>query len=288
MRRDWLDSEANEDRWMVSYADFITLLFAFFVVMYAISSVNDEKYRVLSATLAETFSTDVASPDPIQIGEPTLTASPHVIDVPDTQGFADQDPGNTSLRTRINEMETALGGFAAQEGVSLQSDNEWIEMHLDADLFFDPGRAQLTPQARQLLEQTVQALVTNPNPITIEGYTDNVPTNGGRFPSNWELSAARASSVARYFVERGIRAIRLSAVGYGENHPLATNATPEGRASNRRVVVVVARDAQSARNRNAGLGIALIKGREAQEMDPNVVQQRTTDGGLLFTVEPGR
>ena len=140
MRREILEDESNTDRWMVSYADFITLLFAFFVVMYAISSVNDEKYRVLSATLSEAFAIDLASPDPIQVGEPTLTASPHVVDLPDSTALADQEYGDTYVVDPVDAAESLLGGFASQEGVSLKSDNDWLELNLDASVLFQPGK----------------------------------------------------------------------------------------------------------------------------------------------------
>ena len=291
MRRDLLEDEANADRWMVSYADFITLLFAFFVVMYAISSVNDEKYRVLSATLAEAFDVDIAaaSLDPMQTGEPALAASPHIVDLPDSTALADQEEGNTFMEDPVAAAESLLGGFAELEGVSVESNKEWLEISLDAELLYDAGQIQLRDEARTLLEPAVQLILSNKRPITIEGYTDNVPVQSSIHASNWEISAARASAVARYFVEQGVRAERVSAVSYGENHPIATNATPDGRAANRRVVVVIARRAGVSRNLNAAPGssaFALVRGAQAPEMDPGVVQVRTPEGGLRFTNEP--
>ena len=290
MRRDQLEDEANADRWMVSYADFVTLLFAFFVVMYAISSVNDEKYRVLSATLAEAFDVDIAaaSLDPMQTGEPSLAASPHIVDLPDSTALADQEEGNTFMEDPVAAAESLLGGFAELDGVSIESNNEWLEISLDAEVLFDAARTQLSDEARSLLESAVKLTLSNKNPITIEGYTDNVPVQSSIHPSNWEVSAARASAVARYFVEQGVRAERVSAVGYGENHPIATNATPDGRAANRRVVVVIARRAGGSRNLNADPGtsaFAVVRGAQAPEMDPSVVQMRTPEGGLRFTNE---
>ena len=286
IRRDWLEDEGNSERWMVSYADFITLLFAFFVVMYAISSVNDEKYRVLSDTLAEAFNVDAASIDPIQVGEPALVSSPHVVDLPDATAFADQAEGDTQMQTQNTELETALGGFAEDAGISLHSTNDWLELSINSDVLFGSGAARLSEDAVELLSQTAETVLSTNNPITIEGYTDNVDANSTLYPSNWELSAARASAVARLFVESGVRANRISAVGYGENHPVATNATPGGRAQNRRVVVVLARDVQTARNRNTTTAVAVIQGRQAPALDEGVTQTRKEDGGLLFTAEP--
>ena len=117
-----------------------------------------------------------------------------------------------------------------------------------------------------------------------------MPSESALYPSNWEVSSARASAVARYFVSQGIRAERISAVGYGENFPLATNATPDGRAANRRVVIVLARRMDASRNLNANPGASAFtfaRSTAAQEIDDDVVQVRKPDGGLLFSNEPG-
>ncbi|MEM7079551.1 MAG: OmpA family protein [Pseudomonadota bacterium] len=294
MRRDWLEEEGNDDRWMVSYADFITLLFAFFVVMYAISSVNDEKYRVLSDTLKEAFDNDAASLEPIQLGEPSLVSSPHVVDLPDAEAFADLYEGDTFIEQTPEEVPIPKkdpahqSGFKDAEGVSLHSNNNWIEFNLDASLLFGAGSARLTEPARRALGATLETLRDSQNPITVEGYTDNVPASSTLYPSNWELSAARASAVARFYVEQGIRAERLTAVGYGENHPLQTNATPGGRDANRRVVVVLARDGNAARNLNGGQTSAVAVVRQAAErsLDDRVLQTRTPEGGLRFSNAP--
>jgi chemotaxis protein MotB len=288
MRRRYIEADNDTDRWMVSYADFITLLFAFFVVMYAISSVNDEKYRVLSATLAETFAVDSASTDPIQVGEPNLTASPHVVDLPDSEAFADHEYGDTFVKDPLDAAESLLGGFARMEGVSVASNNDWLELNLDANVLFAPGQTKLTQAAFNVLAQTVELISSTQNPLTIEGFTDNVPSESKAYPSNWEVSAARASAVARYFVSQGVRGERISAVGYGENFPVATNATPEGRSANRRVVVVIARRTDVSRNLNANPdagAFAVLRAGPDEELDPRVVKSRTPEGGLIFTTE---
>ena len=284
MRRDLLEDEGNTERWMISYADFITLLFAFFVVMYAISSVNNEKYRVLSHTLAEAFQVHASSMDPIQIGEPTRSPSPHVVDVPDSEGWADQDPGNTEI-TGQDEMAAELAGFTAAEGVSMDINNDWVEFNLSAELLFPQGGAELSAAAAAQLTEVLEVVQNNQNPITIEGFTDNVAPQGGAYPSNWELSGARAASVARYLIQSGVRRQRIAAVGYGENHPLATNATPEGRAQNRRVSIILARRSDLARNRNADAQAIAIQNRTP--VQGSYVTERTEQGGLLFTNEEG-
>ena len=278
MLDDEVEKDSDTDRWMVSYADFITLLFAFFVVMYAISSVNVEKYRVLSATLEQTFSADSRSLEPIQVGEPSLDSTPHIVDVPDVTGFADADPGDTQIKDPLEAAATSLAGFTALEGVSVHSNPDWVEISVGADLLFAPGRVELAEAAESKLAQTLDLLRQSTHAITIEGYTDNVPSSSAQFPSNWELSAARAAAVARYYVAQGIRRNRIAAVGYGENHPLETNATPNGRAANRRVVIVIARRSELARNRNA---TAVVK--TATPPAAKATGERLADGRLIFS-----
>ena len=288
MRRQYLEEDDNHERWLISYADFITLLFGFFVVMYAISSVNEGKYKVLSSTLTQAFHQEPRSIEPIQVGEPLLAASPHVVDIPDKTGYRDADDGNTHVTPNRNDVADRLAGFSKDAGVIVQENNDWLEISLDASLMFQPGSATLSSEARVLLAQTADYLGDFDNPITVEGYTDNVPISSVRFASNWDLSSARASSVARSLVGAGIDRKRLAAVGYGENHSLATNATPGGREKNRRVVIVIARQGNQPRNLNAGGGgaFAFVRQDNQDQLDASVLQLRTADGGLLFTNEP--
>ena len=131
-RRTLFEENDSHERWLVSYADFITLLFAFFVVMYAVSSVNEDKYRVLSNTLTETFSQKEKSLDPIQVGQPALSASPHVIDIPDTSGFADEQPGDTHIQPSMQKVEEYLAGFVDDDLVQIRENNDWIEVAVQA------------------------------------------------------------------------------------------------------------------------------------------------------------
>ena len=280
MRRRFPEQEENPERWMVSYADFITLLFGFFVVMYAISSVNDDKYRVLSATLKQAFNVEILSPDLIQIGEPTLAASPHVVDIPDSHAHADTAEGDTFIKDPVDAARSLLGGFAQTEGISVHSSTDWLELQLTSSLLFAPGQTRLSTGAQDVLAGLLPVLRVSSHPITVEGYTDNVTAASDAAATNWLLSAARASAVADYFVRNGIRQERIAAVGYGENHPLQTNATPAGRAANRRVVVVVARRADGARNRNSDT--ARVPVRSAEEAEA-IEGERTEAGGLLFS-----
>ncbi|MDH3643469.1 MAG: flagellar motor protein MotD [Gammaproteobacteria bacterium] len=288
LRRNLLEDSDNHERWLVSYSDFMTLLFGFFVVMYAISSVNEGKYRILSHTLVAAFDQDSRSLDPIQIGEPNLSASPHVIDVPDSTGYQDPEVGDTHIEPSSEDVAGRLAGLVPGEGLSVRQNNDWLEISLDSKLLFSQGDARLSAGAKTVLAETAEYLRGFDNPVTVEGYTDNVPATSNLYPSNWELSAARASAVARFLVSGGVERSRLSAVGYGENHALATNATPAGRDENRRVVVVVARKGNTPRNLNAGGGqsaFAFVRHATPDDLDGAVQSYRTESGGVIFTNE---
>ena len=287
LRRTVLEDSDNRDRWLVAYADFITLLFGFFVVMYAISSVNEGKYRILSHSLMAAFDHDTRSLDPIQIGEPLLSASLHVIDMPDSDGYQDQGEGDTRIEPSSEDVTDRLAGIDTTDQVDVRQNNDWLEISLDSELLFPPAAARLSMAARAVLAETADYLRRFENPVTVEGYTDNVPTESAVYPSNWELSSARASAVERFLAEAGVERTRLTAVGYGENHPLETNATPGGRSANRRVVVVVARRGNLARNLNSGSGsaFAYVRRGAAPQLDETVQQVVTDSGALLFTNE---
>ncbi|MFK7915738.1 MAG: flagellar motor protein MotB [Pseudomonadales bacterium] len=283
---------ANDDdqrnRWMVSYADFMTLLFAFFVVMYAISSVNTEKYQVLSSTLEQVFA-QPRSVDELQIGDPTLAASPHVIDMSTEAGYADPEEGDTELRSDSEPLEQSLSGFIDNGAIEIESNKDWLEVSLNGTFSFAPGSANLTTTGLEALAVIGEFLNGFSEPITVEGYTDNVPMVSSRFSSNWMLSSARAAAVAGNLQSLGVDRDRLSAVGYGENHFIRSNATPAGRSENRRVVIVVARHGNLARNLNAAAGgaaFAFVRREPDHSNRPAIDQRRTAAGGLIFSGSP--
>lgn len=287
-RRPPRPESAGEDRWLVSYADFVTLLFAFFVVMYAVARSNQVELSELSQTLSATFTATPRSMEPIQVGDPLLAASPQVVDSSTEPGYADPHEGDTRIEPRADRLEERFAGIDGIDTPRIASDTDWLEISLSSEVLFPAGSVTLRPGALPVLEEVAAFLAEFDNPVTIEGYTDNVPVNSARFPSNWELSAFRASVVARFLEERGIERSRISAVGYGENHPVETNATPEGRARNRRVDVIVARHGNLGRNRNAaeqGTAFAHVRQAAPAELDDSVRQVRKSDGGLLFTVD---
>ena len=255
-RRKKHEEHENHERWLVSYADFITLLFAFFVVMYAISSVNEGKYRVLSDTLNAVFSDPVRSKNPIQIGElsrgqgeespepgdplePTFEIElPDVPDQPPPPPPASADDVKT-INDLTQQLTSTLSELIESEDVIITKGDDWLELEIKSRVLFESGEARLARPAVPIIGEIASILQSSANPIQVEGFTDNNPINTPRFPSNWELSAARAASVVHLLDRYGIQPDRMSAIGYGEYKPVADNDTEEGRQKNRRVVLVV-------------------------------------------------
>ncbi len=263
-RRKRHEEHENHERWLVSYADFITLLFAFFVVMYSISSVNEGKYRVLSDTLEAVFSETVRSKDPIQIGEISRgkgdivlePVAPVVPKIPVAEEVATTFPPKATdndIRT-INDLSkqftSALSDWIGSDDVTIKQGEDWLEIEIKSRVLYASGEARLARPAIPVLGEIANILQKSANPIQVEGFTDNNPINTPRFPSNWELSAARAASVVHLLDRYGIEPDRMSAIGYGEYKPVASNDTEAGRQKNRRVVLVVLGNDMSRRDIN--------------------------------------
>jgi chemotaxis protein MotB len=369
-RRKVLVDVNNHDRWIVSYADFITLLFAFFVVMYSVSSVNQGKYRSLTESLGTAFSNKTGSqktenkpvsapalteplvipqtiskdilavafefmafnqrktaaivekaeqtkpavtilngqpiapalveppfkasqltpdilavpfesveldkqmtadvenipelgehkktPDPAQIEPSAIIDSSNLFDmltVPFESIWFDKQTDAELEETRelsaellkerrqlnqvSDQLETALAPFIADDLVSVKRNDYWIELEMNSELLFLSGEAALSAKAPPALKKIAEVVNTLPNAINVEGHTDNIPIGTLIFPSNWELSSARATSVVQELIKAGTDPTRLSAVGYGEFHPIGDNSTEEGRFKNRRVTLVL-------------------------------------------------
>lgn len=248
-RRKHHEEHTNHERWLVSYADFITLLFAFFVVMYSISQVNESKYRVLSNTLEDAFNQPELSVHPIQIGEtaksnPTNLVQLNASAIKDKEGQGGGDQPSEmpdDFRQIANKIEQAFGELMKQDMVTLRGNEEWLEVEMRSSLLFDSGDATLSKNALVLLGQIAGILKEQKNAVRVEGFTDNVPIHNARYPSNWELSSARAAAVVQLFIEEGIDSSRLMAAGYGEFQPVVPNDSPENRAHNRRVVLMISK-----------------------------------------------
>jgi chemotaxis protein MotB len=299
----------NHERWMVSYADFITLLFALFVVMYAISSVNEGKYRVLSEAMADAFrpvsmtnkhqwaSADssvspnlsgqtVATPIlPYQIApdlrplpmaaapeetiEPTETACPtpeesvveppvqmaRVAHAPDpnpqeeavvenqpADSIAEEPSGQKNddpMLSIATQLENSVSELIEADLVRIRREGSWLELEMKNHMLFDSASSVINTDAVPSIQQIAGVLRDIPNRIHVEGFTDNIPISTSLYPSNWELSAARAASVVHLLMDEGLAPERMAAVGYGEHRPIADNATEQGRIQNRRVVLVI-------------------------------------------------
>jgi len=231
-RRYTEEEEEDTSRWLVSYADFITLLFAFFVVMYSISSVNIGKYRVLSdsvslAFLPKEYNKDTEVPTAI-----TTERVPFSIGIDGRSSYQ-------AMAETAAKVENRMKKLINQGQIAIRGNEKWLEIELKSNILFASGSAELAPESDQILEQLSQILQDSNNPLYVSGYTDNIPINTAQYSSNWELSAARAASVVRLFSETGVNPERMGAIGFGEFRPIVDNSTAENRIKNRRVVIRV-------------------------------------------------
>lgn len=236
------EEHENLERWLVSYADFITLLFAFFVVMYAISSVNEGKYRVLSDSLVSAFrSAPIVDGGAVMV-VPTRSPGSTV-----KQVVVKEDPKLTEakqqqrdkMRNVAKDIFAVLAPLVQQGKVRVLETSRGVTIEINDSILFSPGQAQLEQASVRAMRAVGEVLANTDFPITIEGHTDNVPIRTAQFPSNWELSAVRATTVLRLFVEAGVMPEHLTAIGYGETRPVEGNESIEGRARNRRVSILI-------------------------------------------------
>ena len=227
----------NHDRWMISYADFVTLLFAFFVVMYSISSVNDEKYKTFSNSLNIAFARQpIAASGVVETQDMRLKA---LVD----RRTARLGEQQRKMQERMKILANGLGGVMAplisQRSVSINQTRRGVVIDISASTLFRTGEAALQPGALQVLRQVAAVLSSEELAIEVEGHSDDIPIATAQYPSNWELSSARASSVARMLIDNGVEAKRLAVVGLASNQPLVPNDSAENRARNRRVIVTI-------------------------------------------------
>lgn len=246
-RRRHDEEHENHERWLVSYADFITLLFAFFVVMYAVSSVNEGKYRVLSDSIVSAFrnvpgatsgaQVPVAPPSSALVLPMIVPNRPAIIN----KAKVDENKRQTKekMRNMAQEINEALGPLVQNGQVRVTEGAQGITIEINASVLFQPGEARLGNEAVNALAAVARILAPTDFPITVEGHTDNTPIATPQFASNWELSGVRASSVVRLMIDNGVVASRLTATGYADQRPVADNALPDGRARNRRVAITI-------------------------------------------------
>jgi chemotaxis protein MotB len=230
----------NHERWMVSYADFITLLFAFFVVMYGISTVNEGKYKVFGAAINKAFGTKSSATEggSIRLTEEEIYFK-SLVDRRNARLAEKQRKQNERMQILAKTLNEAMDKFVKNGQMNVSQTGRGVELEINASALFNQGEADIQPEAKKTLADAAKVLVGNDYAIEVEGHTDNMPISTARFPSNWELSSARASSVVRLFIEQGVAAKRLKAVGSADNHPVLPNDSAEGRARNRRVTITV-------------------------------------------------
>jgi chemotaxis protein MotB len=256
MRKKKKEEHANHERWLVSYADFITLLFAFFVVLYSSAQVDKRRVGQLALAIQVAFQQmgifQVSNSKPALLDtEPMPFSDVQIVEnaernqaigrlVNSPQGDLTNAPVREVMTNLQGQLESALAPEIKKHTITVTPTREGIVVSLKEAGFFDSGSATVRPDALPTIAHFIDVIRPFPVHIRIEGHTDNVPIHTARFDSNWELSTARATEMIKLFIANyGIAPDRLSASGYGEYYPVASNATPEGRAQNRRVDLVL-------------------------------------------------
>jgi chemotaxis protein MotB len=235
-RKKYDDTQESHERWLISYADFITLLFALFVVLYAVSVVNEGKYRVLSDALGSAFGGSEPTAARIESSvEPPLPLT-HIVTRKRIEAMRRERERLTAL---ARDLTNTLAPLVKSGKVRVTQSSRGVSVEINDSVLFDPGEATLHENAKEALQAVASLLKDDAHAIEVEGHTDNVPISNALFASNWELSAVRASSVVRLFIEHGVAERRLTAIGNGANEPVASNDDPTGRARNRRVAVSI-------------------------------------------------
>lgn len=244
-KHNYFDEVDNHERWLVSYADFVTLLFAFFLVMYSISSEDFSQYKKLTNALNSSFGerdkvieSEIVQTEIVETIEPIEV--PEIVVVPQDKKLSNEILKERLLLEKVSkQLNDALQDYIKDDQITVIRNDFWVELQMNSQLLFLSGEAHLSSDASLIFKKVAELIASMPNVVSIEGHTDNVPIENKLFSSNWELSSARATSVVREFINNGISPQRLSAVGYGEFHPVADNNTEDGRAQNRRVVLVL-------------------------------------------------
>jgi chemotaxis protein MotB len=313
LKRRPIDLNINHERWLISYADFVTLLFAFFVVMYSVSQLNESKYKELSSSLNGVFTeTQQTSAEGSNEGnEDTQISSASLIELPALE----------------NAFYQQLLPLIEQGAIELSSNELWLQISLNNRILFGVGSVKPSAQAKGVIAKIATIMKDTVNPVRVEGFTDNLAINTEQFPSNWQLSAARASAIVELLAVNGVSPKQLSAVGYGEFQPIADNSNEAGRTKNRRVVLIIGKFQESRPEPNssvidsdttnkqtnsraeAGTGQAFVKAAgnsiEGQNL-PSLTNEATSNGilppqtsaegikpiilesgELLFTNDPG-
>ncbi len=241
------EKEPNLERWLVSYADFITLLFAVFVTLYAMSQTDKKKAEEVIESLRESFgytkSSPVTKPKIIDSGNINIIPNLRQQTLPPKQAQYGKTKGHAEEKD-FKAIKTAIDAYllknGAQDKVSVDITRRGLVISLKEAGFFDSGSATVQQSSYGILSHVAESISSYTNPIRVEGHTDNVPISSHSFPSNWELSTARATNLVQYLIRNyDFQPDKISAAGYGEYRPIADNSTAEGRSKNRRVDIVM-------------------------------------------------
>lgn len=258
-RKQYSIEQDDVNRWLVSYADYMTLLFALFVVLYAMAIVNEEPFETVTESIGRVFQANEEATKNKGHGEDILPvnsaktttqlygdgileeAGPELVDGERELSNIEESDVGTNLTSLEKELHTALYDIVESGYAQLQIDGDWLEIELNSGLLFPSGSASATNSARSILSVISQVIVDVSNYIRVRGYTDNQPINNEIFSSNWELSVFRATAILRLLEELDINPARMAIEGYGQYYPRTDNNTQAGRAENRRVVIAISK-----------------------------------------------
>lgn len=217
------------DGWIMTYADMMSLLLTFFILIVSFSSLQQSKFKQAAQSLQEAFGLLQNQESVIDFQNPVYPDRP-------------DDSNDIAVYYEMQELEQVILDKGLDQEVEIQLQENGVMFRIQAPFLFASGQAKLRNEPRQILEELSGLFRKFPHQIRIEGHTDSVPINSPEYPSNWELSAARAVTVARYFQGLGLPPDRIAATGYGEYHPIEANDTAEGRGKNRRVEIFLQMD----------------------------------------------
>lgn len=260
-KREHEAEKENGERWLLTYADLITLLMIFFVVLYSMSKVDAQRFAAVAESLNKALgggtpakiemAVSPAGPSLFQTGTPSSKATvpgkgtdPNNTTNADPNAGATASQGNgTTEKMSLDAIKAKLDKFATDNGIQTalvtSIEERGLIVSIQETLLFESGSADITTRAKDILERVSTVLAAAPNQIKVEGHTDNLPIRTAQFPSNWELSVIRSTNVVQILQRDGISPGRLSATGYGEYRPIASNDTDAGRGKNRRIDLLI-------------------------------------------------
>ncbi|MDX3773768.1 OmpA family protein [Chromatiaceae bacterium AAb-1] len=290
--------EEQLDRWLVSYADYMTLMFALFVVLYALAIVKEEKFSVLTDSLTRIFDkpdasgTGVKGEDLLTHNTPQSEFSSYGTSLDEAKGpelVADASTLSDVTRQKLGsplisieeELTRAIANLLEQGVAKLQRDENWLVIELNSGLLFASGSATATSSARTLLMEIARVINPVNNYLRVRGYTDDQPINNELFASNWELSVARATSVLRLLETLGVSPYRMAIEGFGQYYPATSNNDPQGRAENRKVVIAVSRYAYQPSEPE------VVEDEENEVLQQKLEQVTQDDGSIRVIALPG-